>query len=114
MNKVVAKNIFELVDVFNNIRVPLSSKQRETLSKTYPYDSAQGIVDYVENYLFEGEYILIAEDGENLKSNNQNICNIVQGKFWVNNHAHIVRANTKNSTKNLGLIVDYKKFNLVL
>ena len=108
MNKVVAKNVSELVHVFNNIRVPLSSKQRETLAKIYPYYGAQGIVDYVDNYLFDGEYILIAEDGENLKSNNQNICNIVQGKFWVNNHAHIVRANAKNSTKYL-----YYNFNRI-
>ncbi len=108
MNKVVAKKVSELVDVFNNIRVPLSSKQRETLAKIYPYYGAQGIVDYVDNYLFDGEYILIAEDGENLKSNNQNICNIVQGKFWVNNHAHIVRANAKNSTKYL-----YYNFNRI-
>lgn len=108
MNKVVAKNVSELVDVFNNIRVPLSSKQRESLAKIYPYYGAQGIVDYVDNYLFDGEYILIAEDGENLKSNNQNICNIVQGKFWVNNHAHIVRANAKNSTKYL-----YYNFNRI-
>lgn len=108
MNKVVAKKVSELVDVFNNIRVPLSSKQRETLAKIYPYYGAQGIVDFVDNYLFDGEYILIAEDGENLKSNNQNICNIVQGKFWVNNHAHIVRANAKNSTKYL-----YYNFNRI-
>ena len=108
MNKVVAKNVSELVDIFNNIRVPLSSKQRETLAKIYPYYGAQGIVDYVDNYLFDGEYILIAEDGENLKSNNQNICNLVQGKFWVNNHAHIVRANAKNSTKYL-----YYNFNRI-
>ncbi len=108
MNKIVAKNVSELVHVFNNIRVPLSSKQRETLAKIYPYYGAQGIVDYVDNYLFDGEYILIAEDGENLKSNNQNICNIVQGKFWVNNHAHIVRANAKNSTKYL-----YYNFNRI-
>lgn len=108
MNKVVAKNVSELVDILNNIRVPLSSKQRETLAKIYPYYGAQGIVDYIDNYLFDGEYILIAEDGENLKSNNQNICNLVQGKFWVNNHAHIVRANANNSTKYL-----YYNFNRI-
>jgi type I restriction enzyme, S subunit len=108
MSKVVAKKVSELVDVFNNIRVPLSSKQRESLAKIYPYYGAQGIVDYVDNFLFDGEYILIAEDGENLKSNNQNICNIVQGKFWVNNHAHIVRANQRNFTKYL-----YYNFNRI-
>ena len=101
MSSLKSKNISELVDVFNNVRVPLSAKEREKLEKKYPYYGAQSIVDYVDNYLFDGEYILIAEDGENLKSNNQNICNLVNGKFWVNNHAHIVKANTFNDTKYL-------------
>jgi len=91
MGKIVKKKIRSLVDIFNNIRIPLSSKQRENLAKIYPYYGAQNIVDYVDNFLFDGEYILIAEDGENLKSNNQNICNLVNGKFWVNNHAHIIQ-----------------------
>lgn len=108
MNNLKSKTISELVDVFNNIRIPLSSKERENLEKVYPYYGAQNIVDYVDNYLFDGEYILIAEDGENLRSNNQNICNLVNGKFWVNNHAHIVKANSKNVTKYL-----YYNFNRI-
>ena len=102
MNKVLhKKKLIELVDVFNNQRIPLSAKERESLSKIYPYYGAQSIVDYVDNYLFDGEYILLAEDGENLRSNNQNICNLVNGKFWVNNHAHILKANADNITKYL-------------
>ncbi|MGV0978424.1 restriction endonuclease subunit S [Empedobacter falsenii] len=101
MNSLKFKKISELIDVFNNIRVPLSSKQRENIDKIYPYYGAQGIVDYVDNYLFDGEYILVAEDGENLRSNNQNICNLVNGKFWVNNHAHIIKANSFNNIKYL-------------
>ncbi|MCO6173586.1 restriction endonuclease subunit S [Flavobacterium sp. NRK F10] len=108
MSKLWKKRVIELVDVFNNIRIPLSSKQRENIDKIYPYYGAQGIVDYVDNYLFDGEYILIAEDGENLRSNNQNICNIVNKKFWVNNHAHIVKANFENNTKYL-----YYNFNRI-
>jgi type I restriction enzyme S subunit len=108
MNNLKSKTISELVDVFNNIRIPLSSKERENLEKLYPYYGAQNIVDYVDNYLFDGEYILIAEDGENLRSNNQNICNLVNGKFWVNNHAHIVKANSNNITKYL-----YYNFNRI-
>lgn len=108
MNDLKLKGLSQLVDIFNNVRVPLSSKQREHLEKIYPYYGAQGIVDYVDDFLFDGEYILIAEDGENLKSNNQNICNLVNGKFWVNNHAHIVRANSKNHTKYL-----YYNFNRI-
>jgi type I restriction enzyme S subunit len=108
MSKLKSKCISELVDIFNNIRIPLSSKERQNLEKKYPYYGAQNIVDYVDNYLFDGEYILIAEDGENLRSNNQNICNIVNGKFWVNNHAHIVKANSFNNTKYL-----YYNFNRI-
>ena len=108
MNKLKSSSISELVDVFNNIRIPLSSKERENLEKVYPYYGAQNIVDYVDKYLFDGQYILIAEDGENLRSNNQNICNLVNGKFWVNNHAHIAKANSKNVTKYL-----YYNFNRI-
>lgn len=108
MYDIKLKEVSQLVDIFNNVRVPLSSKQRESLEKIYPYYGAQGIVDYVDKFLFDGEYILIAEDGENLRSNNQNICNLVNGKFWVNNHAHIVRANSKNHTKYL-----YYNFNRI-
>ena len=102
------KRIGELVDIYNHIRVPLSSNERENLAKVYPYYGAQNIVDYVDNYLFDGEYILVAEDGENLKSNNQNICNLVKGKFWVNNHAHILKANKDNCNKYL-----YYNFNRI-
>ncbi|MFT3843703.1 MAG: restriction endonuclease subunit S [Lacibacter sp.] len=93
--------IKELVDVHNNKRIPLSNRIREKLEKKYPYYGAQGVVDFVDNYLFDGEYILIAEDGENLRSKNQNICNLVNTKFWVNNHAHIISANENNLTKYL-------------
>lgn len=102
------KKIADLVEVFNNIRIPLSANQRAKLQKIYPYYGAQGIVDYVDNFLFDGEYLLVAEDGENLRSNNQNICNLVKGKFWVNNHAHILRANKENDIKYL-----YYNFNRI-
>lgn len=77
----------------DNKRIPLSAKQRENIEKKYPYYGAQGIIDYVDDYLFEGKYLLIAEDGENLRSRKQPIATIVEGKFWVNNHAHIVTSN---------------------
>lgn len=107
-SKIVKRRIEDLVDVYNYLRVPLSSKQRELLAKIYPYYGAQNIVDFVDSYIFDGEYILVAEDGENLKSNNQNICNLVNGKFWVNNHAHILKANNQNITKYL-----YYNFNRI-
>lgn len=80
----------ECVEILDYKRIPLSASQREKLKKIYPYYGAQGIIDYVEEYLFDGEYILVAEDGNNLKSLSENIATWAEGKFWVNNHAHIL------------------------
>lgn len=85
----------DLVVNFDRKRVPLSAKERANRQGKYRYYGAQGVIDYVDDYLFDGRYILIAEDGENLSSKKQNIAQIVEGKFWVNNHAHIVQCNEK-------------------
>lgn len=78
---------------FDRKRIPLSSKQRAERQGCYRYYGAQGVIDYVDDYIYDGTYLLIAEDGENLKSQKQNIAQIAKGKFWVNNHAHIVQTN---------------------
>jgi len=73
------------------MRIPVSTIEREKMQGEYPYYGAQGIIDHVNDYIFDGEYVLIAEDGANLVTRNQPIAQIVRGRFWVNNHAHIVR-----------------------
>ena len=83
----------DVVNILDNKRVPLSSMQRQHRRGRYPYYGAQGVIDYIDDYIFDGEYLLIAEDGENLKSKKQNIAQIAKGKYWVNNHAHIVESN---------------------
>ncbi len=80
----------DCVEILDSKRIPLSEKQRRNKNKIYPYYGAQGIIDYVDDYIFDGEYVLVAEDGNNLKSLKENIAIWVQGKFWVNNHAHIL------------------------
>lgn len=113
MNDFQLVTVSEATENFNNIRIPLSAKQRKDLKKIYPYYGAQSIIDYVEDYLFDGEYILVAEDGENLKSQNSPVCNLVNGKFWVNNHAHIIRAKPGFNTKYLYYylnLVDFKPY----
>lgn len=67
----------------------------------YPYYGASGIVDFVDGYIFEGEHLLIAEDGENLRTRQTPIAFRATGKFWVNNHAHIVVGNERASTRYL-------------
>lgn len=85
----------EITINFDSKRIPLSSKQRSDKQGAYPYYGAQGIIDYVDDFIFDGKFLLIAEDGENLKSRKQKIAQLANGKFWVNNHAHIIQTNEK-------------------
>lgn len=82
----------ELLDLHDSRRVPLSSAERSGRSGPYPYYGAQGVIDHIDDYIFDGRYILIPEDGENLRSRKLPIAYFAEGKFWVNNHAHIVTA----------------------
>lgn len=92
---------------FDKKRVPLSAMERGKRKGCYRYFGAQGVIDYINDYIFDGKYLLIAEDGENLKSNKQNIAQIVKGKFWVNNHAHIIQTNEKCNIDYLQYYLNY-------
>ena len=81
----------DLIDLFDSQRVPLSSSERMHRQGEYRYYGAQGVIDYIDDYIFDGRYILVAEDGENLNSRKLPLALIADGKFWVNNHAHILR-----------------------
>ena len=71
-------------------RVPLSVAQRQHLKKTYDYYGASGVIDKVDKYLFDKDLLLIGEDGANLINRSTPIAFIAKGKFWVNNHAHVL------------------------
>lgn len=80
--------------IFHNCdskRIPLSSEERADLEKLYPYYGASGIIDMVDDYLFDEPLILVAEDGANLLSRNTPLAFLAAGKYWVNNHAHILK-----------------------
>lgn len=70
-------------------RIPLKKADRDKLEKRYRYYGATGIIDYVDDFIFDGKYLLIGEDGANLLSKSKDNAFIVEGQFWVNNHAHI-------------------------
>lgn len=72
-------------------RIPITKNIRKT--GHYPYYGASGVVDYVEDYIFDGTFLLISEDGANLLMRNYPIAFSASGKFWVNNHAHILKFN---------------------
>ncbi|HBT2189818.1 restriction endonuclease subunit S [Klebsiella pneumoniae] len=96
--------ITELADFCNAQRIPLSAMERAHKKGNFPYYGASGIVDYIDNYIFDGSYILISEDGENLKSRKTPIAFEATGKFWVNNHAHVLKAKKPHLTT---LIIQY-------
>lgn len=81
----------EIIDIFDSKRVPLSSRQRSVMEKKYPYYGAATLMDYVDNYIFEGVHVLLGEDGTVMDEKGYPILQYVWGKFWVNNHAHVLK-----------------------
>ena len=84
------KTLGEIVLFLDELREPLKAGSRKP--GQYPYYGASGIIDYVEDYLFNERLILLSEDGANIIDRNYPICFIADGKYWVNNHAHVLRA----------------------
>lgn len=92
---------------FSNLRVPIKSADRKERQGQYRYYGAQGVIDFIDDYIFDGEYLLVAEDGENVKSRKNDIAQVVQGKFWVNNHAHVLQGNHKGSINFLKYVLNF-------
>lgn len=82
--------VSEIIELHDSKRIPLSSREREKLDKIYPYYGATSVMDYVDRYLFDGIYLLLGEDGTVIDDKGFPILQYVEGKFWVNNHAHII------------------------
>jgi type I restriction enzyme, S subunit len=77
----------------NYKRIPLSAEERATRQGEYPYYGASGIIDSVDEFLFDEPLVLVSEDGANLLMRSSSIAFVASGKYWVNNHAHIIRPN---------------------
>ena len=85
----------ELLVNFDSKRIPLSSRERAQKQGKYPYYGATSILDYVDEYLFDGSYILLGEDGTVMNPDGSPVLQRVSGKFWLNNHAHILKNTDK-------------------
>jgi len=83
-----------VVEILDNKRIPLSRLQRDKMKrgKLYPYYGAAQIMDWVNNYIFDGEYILLAEDGTVKTKEGYPVLQYAIGRFWVNNHTHVLKA----------------------
>ncbi|MDA5956265.1 restriction endonuclease subunit S [Listeria monocytogenes] len=94
----------EIIELHDSVRIPLSGNEREKLEKIYPYYGATSVMDYVDNYLFDGIYLLLGEDGSVIDTNGYPILQYVFGKFWVNNHAHVITGKNGFSVEELYLL----------
>lgn len=81
----------EIIENFDSKRIPLSSNERENRIKKYPYYGAAALMDYIDEYIFDGSYILLGEDGTVVTERGTPVLQYVWGKFWVNNHAHVLK-----------------------
>ncbi|EAD8561554.1 restriction endonuclease subunit S [Listeria monocytogenes] len=105
------RKLGEVTESFDGKRVPIDSDLR--ISGEYPYYGATGIIDYVDDYIFDGEYVLLAEDGANITMRNYPVAYLTQGKFWLNNHAHIMRMIDGSNYFLVQVLekIDYMKYN---
>lgn len=94
----------EIIELHDSKRVPLSSAERAKREKIYPYYGATSQMDYVDDYLFDGIYLLLGEDGTVVDDKGFPILQYIDGKFWVNNHAHILTGKLGYSVEELYLL----------
>lgn len=93
----------DIIQLHDSKRVPLSGAERDKMAKVYPYYGATSLMDYVDDYLFDGIYLLLGEDGTVVDSLGFPILQYVYGQFWVNNHAHIITGKEGFSVEELYL-----------
>ncbi|MCI1880791.1 MAG: restriction endonuclease subunit S [Sporolactobacillus sp.] len=91
------RNLGEIIEVLDSKRIPLSKKERSKRKNCYPYFGATGLMDYVDDYLFGGTYVLLGEDGTVIDEHGFPVLQYVWGKFWVNNHAHVLKGKSNIS-----------------
>ncbi len=89
-----AQPLLDLVELHDSRRIPLNQKERGKRKGPYPYYGANGQVDSIDDYIFNGDFILLAEDGGFFDDRTRGVAYEVSGQFWVNNHAHVLSVRT--------------------
>ena len=98
------KTVGKVVEFLDGQRKPIRESDRASIQGQYPYYGASGIIDYINDFIFDEDLILLGEDGENIVSRNLPLVFKVSGKCWVNNHAHVLKPNKPH---NLDFLVQY-------
>ncbi|GAA9139065.1 restriction endonuclease subunit S [Helicobacter pylori] len=89
------RKLGEVCEILDNRRIPIAKNKRNP--GIYPYYGANGVQDYIDSYIFDGDFVLVGEDGSVINKDNTPVVNWASGKIWVNNHAHVLQ--TKNELK---------------
>ena len=100
-----AASLGTVIEIHDKRRIPLNRRQRAERQGAYPYYGAASIMDYVNDYLFDGVYVLMGEDGSVVDAHGHPVVQYVWGKFWVNNHAHVLKGNKDISDEHLYLLL---------
>ncbi len=87
------------VNIYDSKRIPLSNMERENKKGKYPYYGATSVMDFIDDYIFDGEYILLAEDGSVMDEKGLPIVQFIWGKTWVNNHAHVLQPKIQSNNE---------------
>jgi len=99
------KVLGEIIDIHDSKRIPLSKNEREKREKIYPYYGAASLMDYVDKFIFDGIYVLLGEDGTVVNEDGSPVLQYVWGKFWVNNHAHVLTGRLEDSVNFLYILL---------
>ena len=91
LDSLMIKKLGEVSEFLDGRRKPIKESDRAKITGIYPYYGASGIIDFVNDYIFDDELILLGEDGENIISRNLPLAFKISGKCWVNNHAHVIK-----------------------
>ena len=92
---------------YDSKRIPLSQNERDTMKGEIPYYGATGIMDYVNRHIFDGQFVLIAEDGSVMDTKGNPVVQMIWGKTWVNNHAHVLQGYNGYSNELLYLLLQH-------
>lgn len=105
-----AASLGDIIALYDSRRIPLSNRERAQRQGQYPYYGAASVMDYVDDYLFDGVYVLMGEDGSVIDDKDHPVIQYVWGKFWVNNHAHVLQG--ANGISNEHLMLFLKQINI--
>ena len=97
----------EVIELHDSLRIPLNSRQRADHQGTYPYYGAAGVMDYVDDFLFDGVYVLTGEDGSVTDNDGYPVVQYTWGKLWVNNHAHVMRGAKGVTEEHLYILLNH-------